>query len=217
MNSVYMFWTGDNELTENRKRCMDQFRQVSGANIILVTKDNLHEYILPDQPLHPAYPYLSFTHRADYLRTYFMHFHGGGYSDIKGTTGSWIPHFEELQKSDKWIVGYPEMITKVAVGPENPELQDHWSELVGNCAYICKPRTPLTREWYNEMILLLDKKLDDLKKYPATSPTDCSAESNGRYPIGWEEMLGVIFHRTCYKYKDTLINTLPISIFWDYR
>jgi hypothetical protein len=204
-----MFWTGDNEMSYNRKRCIEQFQHVSGMKITLVTQDNLHEYILPDQPLHSGYPYLSFTHRADYLRTYFMHFYGGGYSDIKETTGSWLTHFDELQNSDKWMIGYQEVLWGVAYGPENPEIKECWADLIGNCAYICKPQTPLTQEWYNEMLLLLDKHLETLKIYPATSPIDCGEHSNGRYPIEWNEMLGRIFHRVSYKYKDRLIHTLP--------
>ena len=94
---------------------------------------------------------------------------------------------------------------------------DKWEELVGNGAYICKPQTPLTKEWYNEMILLLDEKLEKLKLYPSTFPQDCAEVSNGKYPIEWNEMLGRIFHKICYKYKDKLLNTLPISVFYNYR
>ena len=53
----------------------------------------LDKYILQEHPLHQSFNYLSETHKADYLRTYFMRFHGGGYSDIKKTSGSWIDSF----------------------------------------------------------------------------------------------------------------------------
>ncbi len=217
MTSVYMFWTGDNHLTENRIRCMEQFKQVSGVPVVLITKDNLHDYILPDHPLHEAYPYLSFTHRADYLRTYFMHFYGGGYSDIKETTGSWTQHFDELYNSDGWMLGYKEIEGGVPVDPGNEQLKSCWSELIGGGAFICKPRTPITQEWYDEMVRRLDNKLELLKIYPATSPIDCSEDSNGRYPLAWQEILGRILSKVCYKYKDRLIRTLPISVFWNYR
>lgn len=79
-----MFWTNDKgEITPNRFRSLNQFKEISEVDVILITKDNLHEYILPENPLHPSYKYLSAVHRSDYLRTYFMHFYGGGYSDIK--------------------------------------------------------------------------------------------------------------------------------------
>jgi len=213
MYNIYVFWTGTNNMSDNRIRCLNNLKQVSGANIILVTPENLNGFILPTEPLHPAYNYLSETHRADYLRTYFMNFYGGGYSDIKETTGNWIKSFDELNRSDKWIIGYKELPNGVAYNP----VRNHWHELIGNCAYICKPQTSLTKEWYNDMILLLDSKLDKLKLYPATFPQDSAGVSKGKYPIEWNEILGRIFHKICYKYKDNLLNTLPISIFNNYK
>jgi hypothetical protein len=213
MHIIYCFWTGENAMSENRKKCLDKLATISNVKINLVTSKNLHEFILPTEPIHPAYEYLSETHKADYLRTYFMNFLGGGYSDIKETTGCWIKCFDELYKSDKWICGYKEICGGVAYEP----LKNNWNEIIGNGAYICKPQTPLTKEWYNDMILLLDKKLEKLKLYPSTFPQDCAEISNGKYPIEWNEMLGRIFHRICYKYKNNVLNTLPISKFENYR
>ena len=90
---------------------------------------------------------------------------------------------------------------------------EFYSELIGNGAYICKPMTELTQEWYNEMIILLDSKLQALIQFPATYTRDCSETSNGKYPMGWNEMLGRIFHKVCYKYKDKLLNTLPRFVY----
>jgi hypothetical protein len=208
MNNIYCFWTGDNAMTENREKSIQQLIEVSGCNIILVTKKELPKYILPEHPLHEAYEYLSETHRADYLRTYFMNFYGGGYSDIKKTTASWVVSFNELNNSDYWICGYKEIEGGVAY----PPYSDKYNELVGNGAYICKPQTELTKEWYNSMILLLDSKLENLKRNPARFPQDCS-ESGYGYPIEWNEMLGRIFHRVSYKYKEYILNTLPIINF----
>lgn len=132
MYNIYVFWTGTNNMSDNRIRCLNNLKQVSGANIILVTPKNLNEFILPTEPLHPAYNYLSETHRADYLRTYFMNFYGGGYSDIKETTGNWIKSFDELNRSDKWIIGYKELPNGVAYTP----VRNHWHELIGNGAYM---------------------------------------------------------------------------------
>lgn len=211
MNTIYCFWTGINEMSENRKKCLEQLKEVSECNVILVTPVNLHEYILEEEPLHESYQYLSETHKADYLRTYFMNFHGGGYSDIKRTTGSWKQSFLNLENSDKWIIGYAEICGGIAYGPA-----ERWSELIGNGAYISKKKTPLTITWYNDMITLLTRKLDELKKHPAKFPQDCYGSSSG-YPLGWSEMLGMIFHRVSWEYKDKLLRTLPISIFSDYR
>ena len=41
--------------------------------------------------------------------------------------------------------------------PQLAYVGGNWKELIGNGAYISKPNTPLTNEWYNEMIALLEK------------------------------------------------------------
>lgn len=210
-NNIYCFWTGDNKMSENRLNCLANLRKISECNVILVTKENLNTYILNEAPLHESYQYLSETHKADYLRTYFMNFYGGGYSDIKTTTGSWKNAFHDLLISDKWICGYKEINGGVGC----KDISDKWRELIGNGAYISKPKTPLTKLWYESMISLLNKKLEKLKEYPSSNPRDCS-ESGSGYPIEWNEMLGRIFHRVSYEYKDKLLNTLPISIFENY-
>lgn len=212
--TIFCFWTGTNPLTPNRQRCLENMSSVSGGRVILVDTHNLSDYILPAHPLHPAYQFLSQTHRADYLRTYFMHFHGGGYSDIKEQGGSWLPCFDTITKNDHiWVSGYKE------IGPNGVSYQpviDKWSQLVGNGAYICRPYTPLTHDWYTSMIDLMDIKLPELQAHPATSPQDCQETGSG-YPLTWSEMLGHIFHRVAYQYKEHLDQSLPTPNFWNYR
>jgi hypothetical protein len=211
--NIYVFWTGTNKMSSDRKNCLEDLKKVSECNVILVTPDNLKDYIKPEVPLHEAYQYLSETHKADYLRTYFMNYIGGGYSDIKKTTGSWKKSFDDLANSDKWICGYKELGPGgVAYEPH----QDKWEELIGNGAYISKPNTPLTNEWYNSMIDLIDTKLEKLKENPAKGPQNSVGSGTG-YPMEWNEMLGRIFHRVIYKFKDKIMNTLPVSIFSNYR
>lgn len=212
--TIYCFWTGNNPLSDQRKNSLNQLKEVSECNVVLVTPDTLNDYIIPDHPLHPAYQYLSEVHKADYLRTYFMNFIGGGYSDIKRTTGSWKKAFEDISNADdKWIIGYKELEGGVGY----PPIVDEWQSLLGNGAYICKPNTQLTNEWYNDMIRLLDDKLDTLIQYPAQCHRDYLGFNGSMYPIGWNEMLGHIFHRICYTYKDKLMNTLPICEFHSYE
>ena len=90
---VYCFWTGNNEMSETRKKCLNTIKNTN-LNVILITPDNLNEYI--NEPLHEGYKYLSEVHKADYLRTYFMHFYGGGYTDVKETTEDWLDSVEKL-------------------------------------------------------------------------------------------------------------------------
>jgi hypothetical protein len=210
---IYCFWTGDNQMSANRIECLENLKSVSECEVMIIRPGDLEKYIKTDNPLHPAYQYLSETHKADYLRTYFMHFYGGGYSDIKKTTGSWTKSFNDLNTNDNaWICGYKELPGGVAYGP----LGSNWKELVGNCSYICKPKTPLTTEWYNEMLKLLDEKYEKLKQNPSSHPQD-SAGYESKYPIEWNEMLGRIFHRVCHKHKEHSLNTLPSPIFENYR
>jgi hypothetical protein len=199
-NTIYCFWTGDNPMNEKRIRCLQHSIETSECNVILVTKHDLYKYVLKDHPLHPAYQYLSETHKADYLRTYFANFHGGGYMDIKRTLGSWNDCFEQLRSSDKWICGYKmHGDGHVAYAPNKP----HWDELIGTSAYICKPQTMLTKQWYNDMSTVLESKIEKLKLNPARYTDDSTWRDSG-YPIGWTEILGEIFHRVSYDYKDKM-------------
>lgn len=212
---LYCWWTGSNIMSSVRSNCLANMKLITECNVLCLYKDDIQTYILPDHPLHDAYKYLSETHKGDYLKAYFMNFYGGCYSDIKAQKGSWLKSFYDLQISDKWIIGYKELCKDHIAGP--PELKNNYKELIGNGAYICKANTPLTNEWYNEMIKLLDTKLDKLKEFPATFPQDCAEVSKGKYPIEWNEINGRIFHRISYKYKDKLLNTLPRPICRNYR
>jgi hypothetical protein len=200
-------------MTENRRRAIDSIKEKSGCQIQLITKDNLDSYILKDHPLHPAYQYLSEVHKADYLRTYFMHFYGGGYSDVKPTSADWNKAFNDMEQNPTHLAnGYPE------IGPGGVGYKpyaEHWKSLIGNGAYIFRPKTPLTEEWYTEMIAILDSKLETLKQHPASHPRD-KKEDNTGYPIGWIEMLGEIFHKVIYKYHDKLLMSVPTPIFNNY-
>jgi hypothetical protein len=208
MGTIYVFWTGENTMISGRRDNLAQLKKVSECDVVLVTLWNLDNYILPEHPLHPAYEYLSETQKSDYLRAYFMHFYGGGYSDVKGTTGSWRNAFNEFEQSDAWVCGYKEIL-----GGASGELADKWSELVGNGAYICKPGTPLTQEWYAEVHAMLDANLEALRLHPANDPRDHAGTGSG-YPLAWDAMSCEIFHRICYKYKEKLMQKVPFPVIW---
>jgi len=212
---VYCFWTGSNEITPNRKRSLEQFKSVCEANVILVTKDNLKDYLRTEAPLHPAYEFLSDTQKSDYLRCYFMHFIGGGYSDIKETTGSWKKSFDDMETSGKWACGYKDTRDGVAHEPDDEAFKDKWDLLIGCGAYIFKPKTALTQEWFDGITDLLNKKLPELQKNPAKNPQD-SQETGSGYPIEWNKF-NRVFHKLIYKYHDKVLQTLPICIFTNYR
>jgi hypothetical protein len=169
--------------------------------------------MIPSSPFHPAFEFLSETHKADYLRMYFMHYYGGGYADIKKQTSSWSESYNKLINTHLIGIGYQEMDKSgIAYLP----VAEYWQSLIGNCSYIFKPNTYFTRKWLNDVHLLLDTKFEELKKNPSSCPQDCKEKGIG-YPIEWNEMLGRIFHRLNYDFKEEISIDLPPPIFNNYR
>ncbi|MFI3305481.1 MAG: hypothetical protein R3Y68_03070 [Rikenellaceae bacterium] len=211
---VYCFWTGDNDLTPARKRSVAQLRSRLSVPLKLITADTLNEYILAEYPLHPGYKYLSYVHRADYLRCYFMHHYGGGYIDVKECTSTWSGVFDELNNSDKYILGYPEgshfgVCISSTNGNISKDLMRHWRYVVGNGAYVCRPRTKFTQEWYDE----LNSRMDYYYRLLVLNPGDARRRDNIGYPIPWSNILGDIFQPLCLKYSDRIIqckDVLPL-------
>lgn len=209
---IRVFWTTNIEMSDNRRRCLQNLKDVTGAHVELYNAENVHHLQLPDAPFHPGYQFLSAVHKADYLRTYCMHYYGGGYSDVKCTTGSWADAFATLEQCDDvWMVGYPEIPGGVAFAPN----KDRWTDFVGNGAYICKARTPLTTAWYAALLAKLDTKLVALQRCPAAHPRACSEDNNG-YPVSWPEILGQLFHRLLPDFLPHVRNTLPVPVFRHY-
>jgi hypothetical protein len=186
-------------------------------DVILVTPDNLQKYILPSEPLHPAYEFLSETHKADYLRTYFMHFHGGGYSDIKLPSGSWVQAFEDIISNPNILInGYHESSEDTIAGDDYVKLL--YKEIPANSAYIIRPNTEFTKEWYRQLLSVLDSKLEALKKNPSTHPqAQFTPNISPGYPIQWTEILGNIFHPLTCKYRDRILFTTPNPVINEYR
>jgi hypothetical protein len=209
-HTLYCFWTGQNEMSEQRKYGLQTLSQ-TGLEVILIHPGNLKDYLV--EPLHEGYQYLSEVHKADYLRTYFMHHHGGGYSDIKPASASWESSVHTFYvDSDAWILGYQEFEYGCAIIKGDPAmtqtLQNHWYDLVGNCAYVCKPRTPFTTVWYNQLIQKMDSNLEQLKQFPAKEARQVYSP-HYPYPFEWTEILGQIFHPLVYQYRNHVRKTLP--------
>lgn len=209
---IYCFWTGKNDLSENRKKSLEILEKYSGVDVKLITPLNLKDYVIEDFPLHPAYEYLSLVHRSDYLRCYFMYHHGGGYTDIKANYNNWLILFEILNEChDKFAMGYSEtrkedigyvrsFVDKKNAKKINKDLKNNYHIVIGNCSYIFKPRSLLAQLWYQELHLRLDDHFDDLKKNPGNIMGD-----NEGYPLPWTSILGQIFHPLCLLYNDKLI------------
>ena len=217
---IYVFWTGKNEITPNRLKGIESLKKNSGVRVLLITPNNLNDYIVKDDPLPEAYNYLSLNHKSDYLRAYFMHHHGGGYADIKLYKHSWTEAFDQLEKSDAYAIGYKEVgwwgaaNQTVKEEPLKSDLAIYWRYLIGNGAFIFRKKTSFTEEWYGESKRRLLAASKALKEHPARD----FFGSNSDYPLQWGEMQGSIFHSLCLKFNHRLLrnNNLKPS-FKNYR
>ncbi|MFW2137255.1 glycosyltransferase [Chryseobacterium sp. TY4] len=200
---IYLFWTGNNEMSDNRKKGLQTYIEKSDVEVILVTPNNLHDYVLDDYPLHPAYQHLSLVHKADYLRCYFMYHHGGGYSDVKKCHASWSSAFQNLNSSNKYALGYGELssgslsVTNTSV---DKELRKYFFRNIGMGAFIFKPRSPIAKEWFDELNNVLNSYMKALASHPGNVFGD-----NIGYPIYWNRILSQILHPVLLKYADSLI------------
>jgi hypothetical protein len=184
-------------MSHRRIRCLEETKKNIGVPVVVVTPKNLADFIVPEFPIHLAYEYLSLTHRSDYLRIYLLHVHGGGYCDIKEVYDSWVPWFEK---------------TDLVTGFSGKE----WGKVLGWSAFICRPRSAFTEEWYSHMNSFLDSKLDELKKNPAEH-TKYDSYERPEYPIQWIELMGMTFEKTLPNYLDHVNDTLPFPNFSNYR
>ncbi|MDX3977157.1 hypothetical protein [Shinella sp.] len=222
---IFCFWTGSNKMSEQRRAALSSVVEATHCPVLLLVESTIRSWELETQPYHPAYEYLSETHKADYLRCYFMNYFGGGYTDIKHTTTDWRGAFQQLRESDAVALGYseddPEAIAPVG-GELEKELRRNYGCLIGNCAYIMKPGTSFTRLWFERVQALLDMKLDLLRAHPARHVRDQAGASfqdgtDSKYPIGWTEMLGDIFHPLAYEYRERIIHAAIAPSFRNYR
>ena len=210
---IYVFWTGDNELTENRKYGLETLTANSGVEVQLVTTKNLKSYILDDFPFHPAYENLSLVHKADYLRCYFMYHHGGGYSDIKPCFGNWNSAFDQLNSDAKmYALGYQEILGGATTisnkyGLISKHVKWFFFKQIGVCAFIFKPKSPLAKEWLDELHVRLDFYQERLLK-----------NDTSNYPIPWSFILSQILGPLCFKYNKFILQNSSIQpIFKNYR
>ncbi len=206
---LFALWTGENQMSNARVTCLNSLRDVSGVEVVLVTTSNLHEWILESHPLHVAYEHLSMVHRSDYLRCYLMHYHGGGYSDIKSIGSSWIEYFDYFEVDPSlWVLGYPEPESSAAAnvaGRLGRDIRRYYSRLAGNGAFICRPGTQFTREWLGEVERRLNYYAPLLALHPARDPWG----SNDDYPVPWTGLQAQVFQPLQLKFAEH-VRTVPM-------
>lgn len=198
---IFICWTGSNPMTPNRRRGLDSLIAVNpGVNVAIVTAENLSDWEVPEHPIHSSYEHLSLNHRSDYLRAYLLHWHGGGYADVKPYHDPWDGAFDQFDDPLVWLVGYPEVSQRGVAplpGRLGRDLRRNFARLVGNGAFIARPRTPLTSEWLAAVDATLDRHADALRSHPG----GLRGETPG-YPLGWSEVQGMNFHPICLRYVE---------------
>ena len=222
--TLFCLWTGGEMMSDNRLLALWSIFRNTGCAVAFINKDTISEWIKPGFPLHPAFPYLSSTHKADYLRCYLMHHYGGGYTDIKKTTKTWGCFFDILEESNKLALGYTELphgIPHIS-GEFGELLRKSHAELIGLCAFIFKRGSALTSAWLGMTNSLLDEKLAMLQRYPACHPLDQTGillpnGDKSLYPLRWAELLGEIFHPIIYEYRNELLQAPIEPYFGSYR
>jgi FkbM family methyltransferase len=225
-NVVFCTWTGTNPMSPHRAEALLSIYGQICCPVMFLNVNNIRKWEQPSSPFHAAFDFLSETHKSDYLRCYLLHHFGGGYTDLKRTTLSWMPSFELLRESpDAFGLGYKEIGPHGVAPcgePLESELRRNYDKLIGNSAYIFKKDTLFTRRWIASVHSLLDAKLDMLRLHPARHPMDQTNvvlpdQSVSQYPLRWSEMLGDIFHPLAYEFRNHLIQADIAPSFQNYR
>jgi hypothetical protein len=223
---LFCLWTGTNAMSTDRIQSLWSILNHVAVPLVFINHLHLRSWEIPSAPLHPAFDFLSATHKSDYLRCYLMHHHGGGYTDIKRTSQAWGRFFDRLQASEHhWALGYRELpygMPHLDGTDEGRRIQADHAQLIGLCAFIFKPHTPLTEAWLGETEALLDRKLADLKAHPAQHPMDQTGVrlpdgTPSPYPLAWAELLGNIFHTLIHRHRDRLLQDDIAPQFTKYR
>jgi hypothetical protein len=223
-NTIFCMWTGTNPMSSQRIQALWSIYNNTRCPVVYINHQSLRDWEKPEYPYHPAFEYLSDTHKSDYMRCYLMHHYGGGWADIKHTSADWRPHFAKLRSSSALALGYqeiPDGIPHLNNSLGN-EIRLNHDKTIGLCAFIFKKQSEITYEWYEQLCATLDQLIEQLALHPATHPQDQFGLTlpNGKrseYPIKWADILGEIFHPLVYKYQSQILKSPIEPRFFGYR
>ncbi len=217
-------WAGTNAMSSQRIQALWSIYSNTRCPIVYINHQSLRDWEKPEYPYHPAFEYLSDTHKSDYMRCYLMHHYGGGWADIKHTSADWRPHFAELRRSNALALGYQEIPDGIPhiKGPLGDELRANYRQNIGLCAFILKSNSIITQNWLSQVHQRLNELLPRLKRHPAQHPQDHLGAillegTASHYPIMWAGILGEIFHPLLYQHRTSVIQRDLQPIFHGYR
>ncbi|MEJ1088244.1 capsular polysaccharide synthesis protein [Microbacterium sp. Mu-80] len=209
---IWSVWTGANEMSAVRKAGLEQLRAMAApVPVVLVTAENLEQYLIEGHPLHAAYEDLSYTHRSDYLRAYLMYHYGGAYCDIKPMTTSWEQHFSRMENDSAWLLSTA-LPSPHETGNNRGRLGRHmrryYRSLPTGGMLLARSHTPLTAEWLREVERTLTYAAPALAEHPRK-------QSDPGYPFEWMDLIGDILQPLALKYGDhVMIDPKP---WWDVK
>lgn len=239
---IFTLWFGDT-MNDVRRASLRNLHEVSGCELTLVTEDNLDDFVVPEFPLPPMFKFLQPVEKADYLRCYLLHFHGGGYSDVKATTGSWIQQFDNIDSSALDVVGYPltsrSHTASLGLAPNRERLfgfskASYWKRLgfmmryrnlMGGGAFIIRPHSQFSSQYFRTV----SAKMDDYGKWFRSEATQAEREQirSGRfsiyskeivgYPLTWGSMVMDVLQPLSVTHSARVSLTLPVPVLTDYR
>lgn len=218
---VWCFWWRG-VMNENRVRSLELMRKNLGVPVILVSADNVNEFVVDEFPIHPAFEFLSDVHKSDYIRIYLLHHYGGGWHDIKPTGVSYSDVWRLFENPEVYFVGKPEIEGGAAevYDDQGNYMPSVWSELVATNRWIGRAGTPLSQRLYGAINTVLDEYLKKLSKHPARSAYSHKKDKYNsklfrkllgwQYPLQWT-LFGDLFHPLNYEFRDHVSSALPFD------
>jgi hypothetical protein len=204
-HQIFAIWSGDNPMSPARVQALQSLRRSNPQiPVHLVTPATLPRWLVPGQPLPPAYQDLSLVHRSDVLRAYLLHHHGGGYADLKTQRHGWRPSLALLEGSTAWLLGYTEvhrLNAPLVGGPLQRELRQVSGQLLGYGGLIARAHTPLTAEWLGRVHEVLDEYAGRLAAHPGNERGD-----NPGYPLRWTQLLADVVAPLTWKYQPHVLH-----------
>lgn len=210
---IWTIWIGgEKSMSQTRFESFKELESKTKVPVIMISQNNLEQWMLQRHPLHAAFKYLTHIHQSDYLRAYFWHFYGGGYMDVKPLLNdSWVKYWDIFSDSNVWLIGPQELAAADVAG--NATVKANYKKLVCNGQFIGRANTSLSNTLYSRQQKLLSKKLQALKlsheKYKKPNRC-CKNPAKYEYPLCWTCVLGQLNHPAQFLYSQH-VNTSMIS------